>query len=781
MTVGKAIYYLLNNSTDLEAVVGTRIFPEVAEQDSALPFVMYSVISNEPSDTHSGPSLLDVAQVDVIAYNTSYSGCIDMGVYVRAALDRVTGTYNGVNVQSCQYNSEVIDFDEYKRAYVITQSYDVRISRTEFEIAQGTPVTGAQLGDLSDVTITDPLERDALVYDPETAEWINGIPTDIPVINSTGNTHYAGSPLRAVGVQGDKVQAALWTPNQDPKLFIGLASADIAPGATGYCRQIGIVHHLDTSTFEIGDILYPLASTLQIGIKRLGTTPPDHPLARVACAIVLRKHANTGRVFVRTWQPAHAFNDISEVNIATTPGDGQALTFDSSTGTWNAGNTVPRGAYDLADVFDYSVGTLSGGSVLVWDAINGYWFPQPKLSFLPGASAYYLGQYDIEAGNGRIAASTASVTVERYLTIQGDGEGESISAQSDTPSAGNKIVRKIWYKANSFEQSDVDTWTLVHTFADDTAYSATEATFEALLNAQTYGTPPFTLAQSWENVPAFAGLLDTYPGAAAAYSLRLLDADYSGSAINVRRASDNAVQDIGFNANGDLDTSALATFCAGTDGYVVRWYDQSGNANDAVQATTSAQPKVYDSVTGVVTDNARPSFDFDGSNDHLTTGAIPELDSDVQSSFCVASAGTTAAGLSILWRSAYTSGTPVNNLEMTGAFRSTASIGFHARDASGTYKGVTNAATTNQFLVSTNWNASDVVSANLDGASFTTNNTAGATATPTGHALTRIGATSASPSSYWIGKIQEVIIYPSDQSANRTGIESNINTYYSIY
>ena len=31
------------------------------------------------------------------------------------------------------------------------------------------------------------------------------------------------------------------------------------------------------------------------------------------------------------------------------------------------------------------------------------------------------------------------------------------------------------------------------------------------------------------------------------------------------------------------------------------------------------------------------------------------------------------------------------------------------------------------------------------------------------------------------GPIQEVIIYPSDQSTNRTGIETNINTFYSIY
>jgi hypothetical protein len=749
MTVGKAIYYLLNNSTDLEAVVGTRIFPEVAEQDSALPFVMYSVISNEPSDTHSGPSLLDVAQVDVIAYNTSYSGCIDMGVYVRAALDRVTGTYNGVNVQSCQYNSEVIDFDEYKRAYVITQSYDVRISRTEFEIAQGTPVTGALLGDLSDVTITDPLEHDALIYDPDTQNWINGIPTDIPVINTTSNTLYAGSPLRATGVQGDKVEAALWSPNQDPKLFMGLAADDIAASETGHCRQIGLVHHLDTSDFEIGDILYPLAATLQFGIKRLGTTPPDHPLARIACAIVLRKHENTGRVFVRTWQPAHAFNDISEVNIATTPDDGQALTYDSATGTWVPGNATPRLLGDISDVQTYDPALLQDRTILRWGATSQTWELVPQTSGLP--SAYYLGAYDTEAAANRVTASTASITVERYLTIQGDGEGESISAQSDTPSSGNVIRRKIWYKANSFDTDKVDTWTLIHTFADDTAYSATEATFEALLNAQTYGTPPFTLAQSWEDAPAFTGLLDTYPGAAAAYSLRLLDADYTGSAINVRRASDNAVQDIGFDANGDLDTSALATFCAGTDGYVVRWYDQSGNSNDAVQATTSAQPQIVASGSVLVDANGNPKV-VSGS----AQGLVATFSSTISQPTTVFTTGLVAASASYLF----------DGIDATNR---------QARFTRFAFAGNTIAASNGAGfgLESTLYNSSSSIY-RRNGSPFSTGNigTAGLAGVTLMCRYTIAEGNS---------ELSEFILYSADKSSDFAGIESNINTYYSIY
>jgi hypothetical protein len=46
--------------------------------------------------------------------------------------------------------------------------------------------------------------------------------------------------------------------------------------------------------------------------------------------------------------------------------------------------------------------------------------------------------------------------------------------------------------------------------------------------------------------PAASLLLDTYSGAAVAYSLRKLRTAYSGSAIRVRRSSDNAEQDFGF-------------------------------------------------------------------------------------------------------------------------------------------------------------------------------------------------------------------------------------------
>jgi len=62
-------------------------------------------------------------------------------------------------------------------------------------------------------------------------------------------------------------------------------------------------------------------------------------------------------------------------------------------------------------------------------------------------------------------------------------------------------------------------------------------------------------------IPTISALLDSYSGAAAAYSLRKLSATWSGSAIRVRRSSDNTEMNIGFDDGGNLDTIAFEFIC----------------------------------------------------------------------------------------------------------------------------------------------------------------------------------------------------------------------------
>lgn len=100
--------------------------------------------------------------------------------------------------------------------------------------------------------------------------------------------------------------------------------------------------------------------------------------------------------------------------------------------------------------------------------------------------------------------------------------------------------------------------------------------------------------------------------AAVAYSTRRLRAAYSGPCLRVRRSSDDVQQDIGF--SGDvLDTTALTTFIGANSGFVVTWYDQSGNANNATQAATDQQPNIVNAGT-VRTLNGRTSLFWPNTN-----------------------------------------------------------------------------------------------------------------------------------------------------------------------
>ena len=113
-------------------------------------------------------------------------------------------------------------------------------------------------------------------------------------------------------------------------------------------------------------------------------------------------------------------------------------------------------------------------------------------------------------------------------------------------------------------------------------------------------------------------LLDKYPNAAAAYGLRLLRSAYLGPAIRVRRASDNAEKDIYMDSQGNLDTQSLFDFSLDAGVFVKTWYDQSGNGNDASQSTNASQPRILNQNKDMVTVNGKPALRFDGSDDELS-------------------------------------------------------------------------------------------------------------------------------------------------------------------
>jgi len=123
-------------------------------------------------------------------------------------------------------------------------------------------------------------------------------------------------------------------------------------------------------------------------------------------------------------------------------------------------------------------------------------------------------------------------------------------------------------------------------------------------------------------VPAFAGILDGLPAAAAAFSLRRLAGTYTGPLIRVRRSADNAQQDIGATVGGTLDTAGLTGFCGASSCFTSIWYDQSGSGQDAVQVTESSQPRIVNA-GAVETEGGSPALRYPAAGPFLVFPAMP--------------------------------------------------------------------------------------------------------------------------------------------------------------
>jgi hypothetical protein len=270
-----------------------------------------------------------------------------------------------------------------------------------------------------------------------------------------------------------------------------------------------------------------------------------------------------------------------------------------------------------------------------------------------------------------------------------------------------------------------------------------------------------------------AGLLETYTGSSAAYSLRKLRTEYYGAAIRVRRSSDNTEQDIAFKTNGTLDTVGLTGFVGSGDGFVTTWYDQSGNGKHAYQISASNQPRI---VLGGVIDliNNKPSLKFTNGQMLVTTQNVLSTGNQPYSIYGVSYNNATADSTlfflgadNLNVSNQYLSLQVNTNGGMTN-FRHFWGTGFGWSPGLNTnniqqyyyigYDGSTKYSSTNN----TNLTNTQVVSMNLQSP------------------ILKIGQLP-QVSEYYKGYHQELILFNSNSSSTTTGIKSNINSYYTIY
>lgn len=273
-------------------------------------------------------------------------------------------------------------------------------------------------------------------------------------------------------------------------------------------------------------------------------------------------------------------------------------------------------------------------------------------------------------------------------------------------------------------------------------------------------------------------LLDDYPGAAAAYSVRKLDKDYTGFAMEIRRQSDNATQNIGF-VGENLDVTSINTFCSGTTCYVQTWYDQSGNGRDAEQATFANQPTIYTGAS-VVLENGKSGISFDGTNDNFDLPNFPSFVSQSLTNYFVGGSFnyTASANSNTRYYDIFDGSSHIQFLRDATTQRwhqknDTWQIGLNATQFTTQPAKAQQFLSTNKYLTSSN---DLIINASIQ-------NKIASSDVGSAGLIGKIGARSdLVETTLVLGKIQEFIIYYSDHTNTvYNSINSNINTYYSIY
>jgi hypothetical protein len=251
--------------------------------------------------------------------------------------------------------------------------------------------------------------------------------------------------------------------------------------------------------------------------------------------------------------------------------------------------------------------------------------------------------------------------------------------------------------------------------------------------------------------------LQIAPSATAAYSLRSLTGG-DPRVVRVRRdtsggAGDDDEQD--FTVSG-ISSGALVNFVgSGNDGYVDTWYDQSGNGRDAIQPTATSQPKIVNDGSLLA-----DGLTFNGSQSFaMPSSIISNINSVSCFLVCKGRSGFNyATALSI---------SNATNIKLSLATDTFGSF-YNSYGSSFTSLGTPDDA---KHLIS-------LVVGDSGAESFKDSTLKGTLATASGYTASAFIGSDPNLGTFWASQIDEVIIYDSNQSANRVALETNIQTAY---
>lgn len=206
-----------------------------------------------------------------------------------------------------------------------------------------------------------------------------GLSQYMTVKNNTLSTISKGKVVMFSGVSGELPTIQLGIADGTlPSIYtIGITAMNVPASENGYALTYGHIHDINTSAWNVGDILYVSTSTA----GELTNVKPTVPNLTIPVAAVLKKDVSTGIILVRPTLslPLHygVFSDTS--TQTATVNSPKAITFnttDVSNGI-TIGVTTSRiycsqsGLYNFQFSLQVRSSTSSLRNIYIWPAING--------------------------------------------------------------------------------------------------------------------------------------------------------------------------------------------------------------------------------------------------------------------------------------------------------------------------------------------------------------------------------------------------------------------------
>jgi len=294
------------------------------------------------------------------------------------------------------------------------------------------------------------------------------------------------------------------------------------------------------------------------------------------------------------------------------------------------------------------------------------------------------------------------------------------------------------------------------------------------------------------------GVATIYDDATSVWSFRKVF-NWSKAVIKIKRVSDSASAFVFFDgaAASDLitlnsfistssdtspDTSptvTLSTFIGSNDAVLLGWYGMTPD-------NTINTDFIFNSLGGasfitagvIITDNSLPAADFDGSGDDMIANngsGVPELATGNEYTIFCVSANDTSAGIGAVVCTSNSSG---NRLVIFNDRRASPKRVSLIATGSGTFAA--------DLLAQQNSSAARLLTVTVDTGLKMTSYFDGTSQTNVTYAGTytndtfRVGAQQGGATQL-NGRVQEIVIFPTDKTSDLTALHNDINSYYSIF